>query len=211
MSTPPFAPDSVEAAYDINTAGGRSRLFKKRIDELTRQKSEGGKRLSMDDALFEMRTGHHPDDLVLLEAMGATLNEAQKEKLKTDQFNKALTRMAEENAKSIAPSSELQAAIAATNAARDRQIAFNTRIDELTRKGFSLDQAITQMRANAEDAKLLAAMGAGMTTPLSLHTESFLLGSGAASCCSDTAGCVDEPAGRRAENCVSPSVNFIPH
>lgn len=80
-----------------------------------------------------MRTGGNADDRALLEAMGETLSSHRTEKLQK-----------------TAP--EVAAALA-------RNIAFNARITELEGRGFSLDQAILQMRANPVDAALLAAMG----------------------------------------------------
>lgn len=89
--------------------------------------------------------------------MGEASSVHRTEKLKQEKFNKDMDRLAEENAGALKTSSEVRAAMKAANS---REIAFNIRIDELLAKGFSIDQAINQMRANAKDAALLAAMGA---------------------------------------------------
>ncbi len=150
---PEFAPgSSIEAAHDINTAAGRRLRFNERIDELLAMpKPNGGKR-TFDEALFEMRTGGNPDDDALLCAMGERPSHFRTEKLKTEKRNQDLDRLAQENLAATKTSTEVAAAT--------RKLAFNSRIDELHRKGFSTDQAILQMRANPKDAELLKSMGA---------------------------------------------------
>lgn len=154
-SSSPFAPGTSKAdLFTLDTPEGRARIFKERIDELTRPKSEGGKGMTMDAALFEMRTGDNPDDNALLSAMGEAPTHLRREKLREQKQVDDLKRLAEESAKALKTSKEVAAAMNA------RSIAFNVRIDELTAKGFSTDQAILQMRANPRDAALLVAMGA---------------------------------------------------
>jgi hypothetical protein len=145
------------SALDITTPKGRSRLFKKRIDELTKPKTEGGPGLTTDQAIFEMRTSEDAKDVELLAAMGDAPSKVRTEKLGIAKHNSFLTQLADENARAAVPSREVAAAMAATNA---RSQAFNIRMDELQSRGLSLDQAINHMRANSADASLLKAMGA---------------------------------------------------
>ncbi len=153
MITTPFlpAPDSKEAWYSLDSPQGRGRRFKDRIEELTRPKSEGGKGLTIDEALFEMRTGDNPEDRVLLEAMGEKTSHFRVEKLQQQKHLDNLHRLAEENKNALKDSREVAAALA-------RNIAFNVRLDELTALGLSVDEAINKMRSNRDDATLLAAM-----------------------------------------------------
>jgi len=148
-----FAPGSIAEAYDINTPAGRRRLFNQRIEELTAPKGDGVKRLTLDQALFEMRTGGNADDYALLEAMGERPSYSRTEHLKTEKLNQNLDRLAQESLQVGKTAPEVAAAMS-------RNVAFNSRIDELTRKGFSTDQAILQMRANPKDAEMLKQMGA---------------------------------------------------
>ncbi len=121
--------------------------------ELTRPKSEGGKGLTLDEALFEMRTGGNPDDDALLCAMGERPSHFRTEQLKTEKRNQDLDRLAQENLAATKTSKEVAAAM------NGRSLAFNTRIDALMGQGFSTDQAILQMRANPKDSELLKSMG----------------------------------------------------
>ncbi len=152
MAPAQFALGTSEAdLFTLDTAQGRARLFKKRLDDLMRPRANGTLP-TMDDALFEMRTGGNADDQALLQAMGETTGAHRTEKLKQEKFNKNMDRWAEENAKAKLTSPEVKAATA-------RNVAFNARITELTDRGLTTDQAIVQMRANASDAALLKAMG----------------------------------------------------
>jgi hypothetical protein len=144
------------ANLDIATAEGRANLFKKRIDELTKPKAKGGLGLTIDQAIFELRTSEDPKDVELLAAMGDAPSKVRSEKLRNAKHNSDLTRLADENARAHIPAKEVAAAMAATNA---RSMAFNVRITELHDKGLTIDQAIMHMRANQTDAALLAAMG----------------------------------------------------
>jgi hypothetical protein len=151
---PKFEPGTSGAdGFTLETPKGRARLFERRIEELTKPKAQGGNGLTTDEALFEMRTGGNPDDIALLAAMGEPASLARTERLQQERRNEQLTRLAEENARAGETAAEVKAAMA-------RNVAFNARIDELHRKGFSTDQAILQMRANPKDAALLKAMGA---------------------------------------------------
>jgi hypothetical protein len=153
-----FDPGSDDGlAPAITTPKGRAKLFKKRIEELTKPKAEGGPGLTTDQAIFEMRTSEDAKDVELLAAMGDAPSKVRTEKLRIAKHNADLTRIADENAQAHIPSREVAAAMkVATNA---RQMAFNVRIDELEGRGLSLDQAINHMRANRTDAALLASMG----------------------------------------------------
>jgi hypothetical protein len=144
------------AQADITTPEGRAKLFKKRIEELTKPKTEGGPGLTMDQAIFELRVSEDPKDVELLGAMGDAPSKVRTEKLRNAKHSADLTRLADENARAATPSREVAAAMAATNA---RSMAFNVRITELLGKGLTMDQAIMHMRANKNDAALLAAMG----------------------------------------------------
>ena len=156
----PFAPDSSESElFTLETAKGRRHLFQKRLDELMRP-PPAGRGLSLDDAIYEMRTGGNPDDVALLEAMGEKVTPHRTEQLRTERFNERLNRQMEDNKDALKTSAE----VAAVLAKNERSIAFNARITELTDRGFSIDQAIAQMRANADDAALLKAMGAAFST-----------------------------------------------
>jgi hypothetical protein len=153
----PFDPaNSSGQTCDIGTPEGRANLFKKRIEELTKPKTQGGPGLTMDQAIFELRTSEDAKDVELLAAMGDAPSKVRSEKLRNAKHNADLTRLADENARAHIPAKEVAAAMAATNA---RTMAFNARIDELRSKGLTLDQAIERMRANTTDAALLAAMG----------------------------------------------------
>jgi hypothetical protein len=141
----------------INTAKGRANLFKKRIEELTKPKTEGGQGLTMDQAIFELRTSENHDDVALLAAMGDAPSAVRKEKLSQQKHNEFLTKLADENARATTPSPEVAAAMrVATNA---RSAAFNARMDILMAKGLTIDQAVDHMRANPTDAALLRSMG----------------------------------------------------
>ncbi len=156
MKQPQFAPGTSKAdVQNINTPEGRRSLFNEKIDALTKPKAEGGKGLSLDDAIFEMRGTLEGRELLELMGLGKH----------TQTHQKLLDRMS--GMAAIKPGcadladKELLKPITATASAiarNSRLVAFNSRIDELTRKGFSVDQAINQMRANAQDAALLTAM-----------------------------------------------------
>jgi hypothetical protein len=151
-----FDPANGVVQADITTPEGRAKLFKKRIDELTKPKTQGGPGLTMDQAIFELRTSEDAKDVELLAAMGDAPSKVRSDKLRSAKHSSDLTRLADENARAHIPSKEVAAAMAATNA---RSMAFNTRVSELCDKGLTLDQAIMRMRANKTDAALLAAMG----------------------------------------------------
>ncbi len=152
MSKPGFqAGTSAAELFTLATPQGRAHIFNKRIDELMRAKG-----LTLDDAIYELRTSSNHDDQALLEAMGEKPSLHRTEALQTEQRNRMLDRLAEENAQATRKSVE----VAAAAARQARDVAFNARIDELHRKGFSTDQAILQMQANPKDAELLKAMGA---------------------------------------------------
>lgn len=144
---------------DITTAAGRAHLFKKRIEELTKPKTAGGQSLTMDQAIFEMRTSENAEDVALLAAMGDQPSRVRKEKLSQERHSDFLTKLADENARATTPSPEVAAAIKST-AVNNRAMAFNARIEELTQAGFTLDQAILQMRADPDDSRLLEEMNA---------------------------------------------------
>lgn len=124
---------------DLTTPEGRREAFNKRIDELTTPKWPDGRKLTTDQALFEMRTGGNADDKVLLEAMGETVSHQRTVQLKEEKMK-------------IAPE--------VAKASKARRAAFNARITELTGKGLSIDQAINAMRVNPADSVMLASMGA---------------------------------------------------
>lgn len=152
-----FAPNTSEAAlFSLDTPQGRRHKFNKRIDELTKPKSQGGPGLSLDEALFQMRTGGNADDYALLEAMGEKPSPVRTEKLQQQRHIEHLKRLSEENKDASKTSTEVASAIAIN----DRRIAFNSRITELLGRGFSIDQATNHMRANPIDAELLRQMGA---------------------------------------------------
>lgn len=156
-----FAPGtSIAAAYDINTPEGRRRRFNEKIDALTKLKSEGGKGMSLDDALFEMRG--NKEDRLLLGAMGYGFYDQAHQKLHDrmshiSTVDKLGAGSEDFDLKTLKKISENASADGAREAA-SRTIAFNCRIDQLTRAGFTVDQAIIQMRADPKDAALLAAM-----------------------------------------------------
>lgn len=143
----------------ISTPQGRSNLFKNRVEELTKPKTHGGLGLTIDDAIHEMRTSTHPDDVALLAAMGDAPSQVRSEKLGQQKHSDFLTRLSDENARATTPSPEVAAAMKlATN---ERTLAFNARIDALMNSGLSLDSAINRMRiGTADDKKLLREMGA---------------------------------------------------
>jgi hypothetical protein len=143
--------------HDVTTSEGRSNLFKKRIDELTKPKTEGGRGLTTDQAIFELRTSDDAKDVELLAAMGDDPSKLRSEKLHQQKHSQFLTKLADENARATTPSREVAAAMKV--AANDRTLAFNARVDDIMSKGFTLDQAIMHMRANADDARLLASIG----------------------------------------------------
>lgn len=143
---------SIAEARDINTPAGRRVRFNERVDELMRPTAKGGKGLTLEAAVLEMRTGGNADDRALLEAMGEKSSHFRDEALRREKFNRDLDRIAQENIEATKTAQEEVAA------ALSRNIAFNSRMDELTRKGFSTNQAILQMRADPDDAALLAAM-----------------------------------------------------
>lgn len=145
MNTPFVSASDYGQSFDITTPEGRANLFEKRIKELTAPKSEGGRSLTMDQAIFELRTSEDPKDVELLAAMGDPPSKVRTEKLRNAKHSAELTRLADENARAHIPSKEVAAAMAATNA---RSMAFNTRVTELQDKGLTLDQAILNMRAN---------------------------------------------------------------
>ena len=157
----PFITEATEPGhYDIETPRGRSNLFRKRIEELTKPKEKGGPGLTMDQAIFEMRTSTNSDDVALLAAMGDAPSKVRSEKLHQQRHSQFLTQLADENAQATTPSPEVAAAIKlATN---ERWLAFDARIDEIMTKGLTFDQAIDHMRANATDARLLASMGGSL-------------------------------------------------
>ena len=157
MNTPFVPGNSDGPALDITTPEGRANLFKKRIEELTKPQAKGGPGLTMDQAIFELRTSEDAKDVELLAAMGDAPSKVRTEKLRTAKHNSDLTRLADENARAHIPSREVAAAMKV--AANARSMAFNARITELMDRGFSLDQSIMHMRANRTDAALLAAMG----------------------------------------------------
>jgi hypothetical protein len=144
-------------ALDITTPEGRANLFKKRIEELTKPKTEGGPGFTIDQAILQLRTSENADDVALLAAMGDEPSRVRKEKLHQQKHSKFLTNLAEENARATTPSREVAAAMKL--AANARTLVFNARMDELMAKGLTIDQAIWHMRANPTDARLLASMG----------------------------------------------------
>lgn len=146
--------------YNIATSKGRSALFNKRLDELMKPKDQGGPGLTIDQAVHELRISQNPDDQKLLEAMGEAPSSHRTEKLQQEKWRNDMTKLADQNAKGTEPSTEIKAATARNS----RSLAFNAKIDELTAKGLSLDQAINAMRANTKDASLLTAMGAHFTS-----------------------------------------------
>src|SRR6266403_1560686 len=98
-----YTPNTSEAdLFSLNTPHGRRHKFNKRIDELTKPKSEGGPGLTINQAVFEMRTGGNADDQALFKAMAG---------------------LAKENADVSKASSGL--------AINTRRAAFNARITEL--------------------------------------------------------------------------------
>lgn len=154
----PFLPGNYGGpTLDISTPEGRANLFKKRIEELTKPKPEGGRGLTMDQAIFELRTSEDVKDVELLAAMGDAPSVARTEKLRIEKRNSDLTRLAEENARAGIPSPEVAAAM--KTAVNARSMAFNSRITQLMDKGLTINQAVNAMRANRNDAALLAAMG----------------------------------------------------
>ena len=156
-----FIPETTTAEhYNIATPKGRANLFKKRIQELTKPKTEGGPALTMDQAIFELRTSEDEKDVQLLAAMGDERSKVRTEKLRRAQHNAELTRLADVNARAHIPSREVAAAMVATNARNARSMTFNVRITQLKDKGLTLDQAIDRTRTIPADAALLAAMGA---------------------------------------------------
>lgn len=153
----PFIPETTEAAhYDIATPRGRSNLFKRHIEELTKPKNQGGPGLTMDEAIHEMRTSAKPELVELLAAMGDAPSKVRTEKLQRQKFNQFLTKTADENANATTPSPEVAKAM--KSAVNARSLVFNARMDELMAKGYSTDHAIMHMRANASDARLLSSM-----------------------------------------------------
>ena len=154
-----FVPKTTDAEHynNIATPQGRSNLFKKRIEELTKPKDQGGPGFTTDEAVHEMRTSAKSEDVALLAAMGDAPSKVRSEKLQQQKFNDSLTKLADENATATTPSREVAAAMkTATNA---RTLAFNARIDTLMAEGLTLDQAIRKMQASVTDARLLASMG----------------------------------------------------
>ncbi len=164
MNQPEFAPGtSKEDVQNINTPEGRRSLFNEKIDALIKPKAEGGKGLSLDGAIFTMRG--NKEDRFLLAAMGMG-SHSQAHQALLDRFSglAAITPGSEDLApkkllKPLTASDSQWATRRSAAVARNaRHVAFNSRIDELTGEGFSVDQSINQMRANAQDAALLAAM-----------------------------------------------------
>jgi hypothetical protein len=152
----PFDTASSTEADTIETPKGRANLFKKRIDELTKPKSEGGDGLTMDQAITELRTSEDPKDVQLLAAMGDEPSKHRSEKLHQHKHSQFLTKLADDNARATTPSPEVAAAMRV--AVNTRSIAFNARCDDLMSKGLTLDQAINHMRADPSGAALLNAM-----------------------------------------------------
>jgi hypothetical protein len=155
----PSTPETTEAEhYNIATPKGRSNLFKKRIEELTKSKVQGGPGYTIDEAIHELRTGAKPEDVALLSAMGDAPSKVRSEKLNQQKHSRFLTKLADENANLTTPSPEVATAMKlASNA---RSVVFNARLDQLLATGKSLDKAVDWMRfGTAEDQDLLKKMG----------------------------------------------------
>lgn len=147
----PFTPGTGESdIFTLATRQGRAHMLQKRLDELTKRG------LTLDQALYEMRTGGNPADDALLEAMGEKPSHFRTQQLQNQSHTERLKRLAEDNKNAEKTSAE----VAATLAKNERNLAFNARVTELTDRGFSIDQAIMQMRMNPNDAALLKSMGA---------------------------------------------------
>jgi hypothetical protein len=144
---------TVAAAHDLLTPEGRRLVFSERIDELTRPKSEGGRGLTLDRAIREMRG--NLQDRELLYAMGYPAHDQETHDLHD---RMAKIRKIDSGHPTEEKLGSLAKNVAVNAAARLRSVAFHRRIDELTRNGFSFDQAIGQMRANPDDAALISSM-----------------------------------------------------
>ncbi|HEX3817699.1 MAG TPA: hypothetical protein VHW03_05370 [Chthoniobacterales bacterium] len=152
--------------YNIETKRGRANLFKKRIEELTKPKTQGGPGLTTDQAVHELRISENPDDQKLLTAMGEPPSDVRTDRLKQAKWRSDMMERAERNAQATKTSPEVStAAKLATNIAHGRALAFNARIDEIQSEArenggreISLDDAIRRMRAKPADAALLKAM-----------------------------------------------------
>jgi hypothetical protein len=152
-----FTPGTSEKdVFTLDTAAGRARIFQKRLDEIVAQLTASGKRSTIDDAIYELRTSNDPNDQQLLVAMGENPSAFRSEHLKREKFLTDMHQAARDIAAAQKPSTEVTAAIKA--AQNDRATAFNSRVDELMREGFDFDAAIRQMRANAADAALIESM-----------------------------------------------------
>jgi hypothetical protein len=147
----PNTSGGAETFPSLSTRAGRAYLFNQRIDELMRSG------LTFDAALSKMRSGGDASDHALLTAMGENPSHLHAEKAEIERWHKNLWEQAERNKNAGKTSPEVAAALKATN---DRSVAFNARTRELMDRGFTIDQAILQMRADSKDAALLKAMGA---------------------------------------------------
>lgn len=136
MNNPTFAPGTAKAdLFTLDTREGRARMFKERIDELMRTK--GLK--TLDDAIYEMRTGGNKDDIALLAAMGEQFSQPLVDRLKADKQEAHFQHLRETAQTAKKDSPEMKAAIKVVHetakAANARKIAVNIRIDDLLAKG----------------------------------------------------------------------------
>lgn len=165
MTNPTFRHGTFgQDVFTLETRAGRANLFQRRIDEILATLKASGKKATLDDALFELRTSEKPEDRELLEAMGVATGWHTSEQLRTERTLGKIHATAKQTARGAELSSEAKAALktaqAGNVAVNERRLAFNRRIDALTEKGFTLDQAILQMRANPSGARLLEEMSA---------------------------------------------------
>jgi len=133
---------------ELKTPAGRGRLFNARIDQLMQTKQ-----LSYDQAIHEMRTGGDTDDVELLSAMGEQSSEYLKERLDRQIQQRRFDNMKEQAAAAQKDAPEVAKAITAA------QRTFNVRMDELTRRGLTTDQAINAMRSDRRDTAILREIG----------------------------------------------------
>lgn len=158
MKTPLLFDPAHGTTLDVTTSEGRANLFKKRIEELTKPKTEGGPGLTTDQAIFELRVSEDSEDVELLAAMGDAPSKVRSEKLRSEKHRSDLTQLADENARAVIASREVATAMKV--AANARSMAFNVRVTQIMSEGkTTIDQAIDKMRTIPADAALLAAMG----------------------------------------------------
>jgi hypothetical protein len=170
-----FEPGTSEQdVFTLDTSAGRARLFQKRIDEIIAQLKAGGKRATIDDAIYELRQSSDPNDQELLAAMGEKPSAFRTEHLKQEKRSADLHRAAEENAAAQKPSVEVAAAVkAALRANHERGKALNVQMTDLMEKEGSVpDELYEEMSKVRADEMRLLAIGNPIGGPI--HTRTLI-------------------------------------